>query len=345
MFVFVLVFLRGAGVELVLQDLDLILEAGERALRLHVVNPNTHELPVRLLDVLVQLAVLGLHVRVELPPLPELLVLPPLAPEVRGVVLAELLQLCVAGLHALHRLLPLVDQPPPVGMELLEQLGRLVHLDLPRLRLRDLVREVLPLRRVLERELLDREREFPDLGVVCAAILFECELVLLLLPRGNGPLFELLLVPVHLEFELVELLVAPHELVGEGVDLVLGVVQDLLQAQVLRLEAALLPVGQRLQVLLGLGLVLLRVDQLLRVHELLLHVDEVLGHDLDPAAVRLDLLLHAGDLRLLPLDLRIELLVGLGGEGGQHLPIQVPRVDGAHRCCWPGRRAGLGQLA
>ena len=70
-------------------------------------------------------------------------------------------------------------------------------------------------------EALDVEVGLLDFGLVGAAVLLERQVVLLLLARGQGPLLQLLLVPVHLELVLVHLLVAAE-------DLVLGVVQALL---------------------------------------------------------------------------------------------------------------------
>mmetsp|Transcript_39447 Transcript_39447/g.112633 ORF Transcript_39447/g.112633 Transcript_39447/m.112633 type:complete len:200 (-) Transcript_39447:385-984(-) len=192
------VLLLLARAHLVPQDLDLVFEARERALRVEVLQADGHELPVSLLDRLLQLLGLVGQVPVKLFPLLHLVLLLALPAQVEGILLAELLQLPVARLHAAHGLLPLGDELLAVLMQLLEELGRLVHLDLPRLGLCDLVREVLALPVVLHRQLLERQRQLPDLRVVRAAVLLERELVLLLLPGRYGPLLQLLLVPVHL---------------------------------------------------------------------------------------------------------------------------------------------------
>mmetsp|Transcript_41567 Transcript_41567/g.109724 ORF Transcript_41567/g.109724 Transcript_41567/m.109724 type:complete len:204 (-) Transcript_41567:86-697(-) len=185
--------------------------------------------------------------------------------------------------------------------------------------------------RVLHRELLERQRELPDLGVVRTSVLLQRQLILLLLPGGDRPLLELLLVPVHLQLELIELLVPSHELVGEAVDLVLLVFAQLQEADDLGVDAAELPGRKGLEVHLGVGLVPLRVDELLRVHQLLLHVDKVVGHDLDTATLRGDRLLDVIELDLLSLDLRVELLVRLGSVGRKVMPIHL-HLHGLRHC-------------
>mmetsp|Transcript_36979 Transcript_36979/g.102768 ORF Transcript_36979/g.102768 Transcript_36979/m.102768 type:complete len:336 (+) Transcript_36979:1838-2845(+) len=298
-----------ARAQLVLEDLHLILETSEGALDIHVVQTNPHKLPFGLLDALLYLPVLSFHLFVELLPLLHLLLLLALSVEVLCILLTQPLQLVVSGLHAFHSLLPLRDELLPVFMQLSKQLGSLIHLYLPRLRLCDLVCQLLALAVILHSQLFNGQRQLADLRVIGTAVLLKCELVLLLLPGSYGPLLQLFLVPVQLQLVLVELLVASHELIRVAVDLVLRIVLQLLKADDLGLQAAQLPAGQRLHVLLCLSLVLLGVDQLLRVHQLLLHVDEVVRHDLDALTIRLELLLHTLELRLFALDLRIELLV------------------------------------
>mmetsp|Transcript_97694 Transcript_97694/g.252836 ORF Transcript_97694/g.252836 Transcript_97694/m.252836 type:complete len:762 (+) Transcript_97694:265-2550(+) len=242
MLVLRVVLLTLGGAELVLHDIHLVLERIQRTLGLLVVHADPHKLPVRLLDFLLEPLVLALDILMEALLLLHLVLLLPLAFHVQGVLLTELLELVVARLHVLDGLLPLVDKLFPVVVKLAEELSSLVHLDLLCLRLSDLVGQFLPPVRILHRELLDRERELPDLGVVRASVLLQRQLVFLLLPRGDGPLLQLLLVPAHLQLELIELLVPSHELVGKGVDLILLVVHQLVQAHDLGLEAAQLTV-------------------------------------------------------------------------------------------------------
>jgi hypothetical protein len=83
-------------------------------------------------------------------------------------------------------------------MHAFELLGGLVELDLCGLSLSDLLLEFLGLACDLDGKFLDVKGEFLDLSLVSPSVLLECEVILFLLSGGECPLFELLLVPVHL---------------------------------------------------------------------------------------------------------------------------------------------------
>mmetsp|Transcript_108945 Transcript_108945/g.347844 ORF Transcript_108945/g.347844 Transcript_108945/m.347844 type:complete len:791 (+) Transcript_108945:412-2784(+) len=321
--VLAVVFLLLASTHLILHDFDLVLEAGEGALGFEMVQPDSHQLPLGLLYARVQLAVFGLDFLVEPLPLLHLVLLLFFPIHVFGVLLTKPLELFVAPLHTMDGFLPLLDESFTVIVELLEKLSSLVHFNLLGLSLRDQVCELLLLRRILHCELLGGQRQLPDLRVIGSPVLFEGHLVLFFLAFRDRPLLELLLVPVHLQLELIQLLVATEQLIGVAVDLVLGVVKHLLEADRLGLQPPELAASQCLQVLLRLDLVPLRIDKLLSVHELLLDVDEMVGQDFDSPTCGLQLRLSLLELSILPLDLGIELPVRLRSIWWQRLAVQV----------------------
>mmetsp|Transcript_89616 Transcript_89616/g.200251 ORF Transcript_89616/g.200251 Transcript_89616/m.200251 type:complete len:234 (-) Transcript_89616:673-1374(-) len=141
--------------QLILHDINFVLEACERSLRLLVVQALPDELPICLLERLIHFFVLVLHLLVEAFPILHLILLLLFPPEVRRILLAEFLQLVVSDLHAVDGLLPLLDELLPIIVQLAKKLRRLVHLDLLGLRIRDHLFELLPLRRILHSELLD----------------------------------------------------------------------------------------------------------------------------------------------------------------------------------------------
>ena len=77
-------------------------------------------------------------------------------------------------------------------------------------------------------------------GVAHLRVLEERQIVLFLLARGEGPLLELLLVPIHLELELVHAFVALEHGALDSVHLVLQHGQLRLQLLVLGVEASTL---------------------------------------------------------------------------------------------------------
>lgn len=188
-----------------------------------------------------------------------------------AVLLTGLVDELVALATVLNGVLPLQIEGVPLGVEAFELLCGLVELDLGGLSLGDLLLELLGLAGHLDGELLDVEGQLLDFGLVGTSVLLEGEVVLFLLSGGEGPLFELLLVPVHLELELVHLLVGLEDHVLDVVEAVLLVGHPLVQLLDLVFEAAALALGHLLQVLLRLDLLVLDVHQALGVDELHLH--------------------------------------------------------------------------
>lgn len=82
----------------------------------------------------------------------------------------------------------------------LELLSRLIEFDLCCLGLRDLLLKIRLFTTHLNRKLLNLKVKLFDFRIVLLAILLECDIILLFLLTGDGPLFELFLVPVQLQF-------------------------------------------------------------------------------------------------------------------------------------------------
>mmetsp|Transcript_16797 Transcript_16797/g.41617 ORF Transcript_16797/g.41617 Transcript_16797/m.41617 type:complete len:225 (+) Transcript_16797:1278-1952(+) len=202
-------------------------------------------------------------------------------------------------------------------MQLSEVLGGLVELDLLRLRVGDLLLELGPLGLHRRDHLLQLQVELLHLGLVRLRVLEQRQVVLLLLPCRERPLLELLLVPVHLQLELLHLLVALEHVVLYAVDLVLQLGDLDRELVELGVEPAALPLGQLLEVVLGLNLFDLGVDQPLRMKLLRLHAAQVALHHADPLLGVLELRVDRRQRLLSFAHLRMELLVFVVGEGGQ----------------------------
>jgi len=104
--------------------------------------------------------------------------------------------------------LPLLVHFVALLVRLAQFLRHRVQLNLRGLRLGDFLVNVDLAFVVVDCELLDGEREFLDLDFVLPALLLQSEVVFLLLAGGQRPLLQLVLVPIHFQFKLVEFLVA-----------------------------------------------------------------------------------------------------------------------------------------
>ena len=121
----------------------------------------------------------------------------------------------------LNGVLPLQVKLVPLLMESFEFFSGLVKLNLGGLRLRYLLLELISLASDLDSQFLDLKGQLLDLGLISSSELLQGQVVLFLLAGGKSPLLQLLLVPVHLELELV------HSLIGLE-NHVLNVVQTVL---------------------------------------------------------------------------------------------------------------------
>ena len=238
------------------------------------------------------------------------LVLLALEPALAVTVLdARLVDELVAAPAVLDRVLPLQVQLVPLLVQPFEFFGRLVELDLRGLRLSHLLLELLGLAGHLDRQFLDLQSQLFDLSLISSAELLQGQVVLLFLAGGKCPLLQLLLVPVHLELELVHPLVRLEYHVLNVVQAVLLVGDPLLQFLDFVPQATALPLSDLLEVLLRFNLFVLGVDQALGVDKLHLDRLEMLFQDLEALLVLLDLQSELCDeADLLPHDL-VQLLV------------------------------------
>mmetsp|Transcript_5315 Transcript_5315/g.17663 ORF Transcript_5315/g.17663 Transcript_5315/m.17663 type:complete len:548 (-) Transcript_5315:704-2347(-) len=241
----------------VLDDLDLVLHLAQLLL-LALELPLEHHLPaLGDGDLRVELAVVRHLVVQELRRVVERhLLLAQLELALRER-LARALDALIALAHGVHRLVPLAHELLALPMQLAEVLRSLVQLDLRALRLCDLGLEVVLLARDLLGHLLDVEVQLLDARLVRPLVLEQSQIVLLLLPRGQRPLLQLLLVPVHEELELVHLLVPAVHLVLERVHLLQELRLLLLQLEHIPPEPARLALHELLEVVLRLDLLVL----------------------------------------------------------------------------------------
>jgi len=179
----------------------------------------------------------------------------------RAILLTSLVDQLVTLSGILDGVLPLKVQLMSLGMKSLELLSGLVELDLSSLSLGDLLLELLRLSSDLDGQLLDVQGQLLDFGLISTAILLEGQVVLLLLSGSEGPLLELLLIPVHLKLELVHLLVCLEDHVLDVVEAVLLVGHTLLKLLNLILEPAALSFSDLFQVLLRFNLLVLDVHE------------------------------------------------------------------------------------
>jgi hypothetical protein len=113
-------------------------------------------------------------------------------------------------------------------MKTLELFGCLVKLNLGGLSLSDLLLEFTALAAYFNSQFLNLEGKLLDFSLISTSVLLEGEIVLLFLAGGEGPLFQLFLVPVHFKFELVHFLVGLEDHVLDVVEAVLLVGNALL---------------------------------------------------------------------------------------------------------------------
>ena len=134
----------------------------------------------------------------------------------------------VTAATVFNRVLPLQVKLVPLLMQPFEFLGSLVQLNLRGLRLSDFLFELSSFAGDLNGKLLNLKSQLLDLGLISTAELLKGEVVLLLLAGGKSPLLQLLLIPVHLELELVHALVSLEDHVLDVVKSVLLVSNPLL---------------------------------------------------------------------------------------------------------------------
>lgn len=124
-----------------------------------------------------------------------------------SVVLRGLVDELVPLSGVFERLLPLEVKLVALRVEALELLSCLVKLNLGGLSLCDLFFELVGLSCYLNCKLLNLKSELLDLSLISTSVFLKSEVILLLLAGCKGPLFKLLLIPVHLKLKLVHFLI------------------------------------------------------------------------------------------------------------------------------------------
>ena len=92
-------------------------------------------------------------------------------------------------------------------MESLELLSSLIELNLGSLSLSNFFLKLVSLLGNLYSKLFNLKSELLDLGLICSSVLLKSKIIFLLLSGSEGPLLQLLLIPVHFKFELIHLLI------------------------------------------------------------------------------------------------------------------------------------------
>lgn len=186
--------------------------------------------------------------------------------------LADAEDVLVSPGDGLGHILPLLEQLVPLIVLLLELFCGFVELNLGGLGGGDFLLQFLLFPADFDGQFLDLQVEFPDLGVVFLPVLLEGDVVFLLLLASDGPLLQLLLVPVEFQLDLLDLLVHPEDAHLDVVEPLLVLHDHLIELLDLVLQSAALPLRHLPEVVFGFGLFVLGVDQRLRVEEFLVHI-------------------------------------------------------------------------
>ena len=107
----------------------------------------------------------------------------------------------------LGHILPLLEQLMPLIVFLLELFSCLIKLNLRCLGRGDFLLQFLLFPSDLDSQLLNLKIEFPDLGIILLPVLLKSDVVFLFLFAGDRPLFQLLLIPVEFQLDLLHLLI------------------------------------------------------------------------------------------------------------------------------------------
>jgi hypothetical protein len=141
----------------------------------------------------------------------------------------------------LNSILPLKVELVALRMKSFEFLSCLIKLDLCCLGLCNLHFKLLCFASDFDSELLDVQSKLLNLGFISSAILFQSKVIFLLLSGSQSPLFQLLLVPIHLQFELIHFLIRFENHVLDVVQPVLLVSHSLVKLLNFVSQASILP--------------------------------------------------------------------------------------------------------
>ena len=113
-------------------------------------------------------------------------------------------------------------------MKSFELLGGFIELNLSSLCLSNFLLEFCSLSSNFDGKLLNLKSKFLDLSLISSSVLLESQVILFLLSGRKRPLLQFFLVPVHLKFELVHLLIRLENLILDVVETILLVSNSLL---------------------------------------------------------------------------------------------------------------------
>ena len=179
----------------------------------------------------------------------------------RTVLLTGLIDQFIALPRVFDCILPLKVQLMSLCMKSLELLCGLIKLDLGGLSLCHLLFKFFSLPGYLNSKFFDVKSKFLNLGLISTAILLEGQVILFLLSGSEGPLLELLLVPVHLKLELIHLLVCLEDHILDIVQTILLIGHALLQFLNLIFKSSALPFSDLFEMFLGFDLLVLDVNE------------------------------------------------------------------------------------
>ncbi len=156
-------------------------------------------------------------------------------------------------------------------MQTFEFFSSLVQFDLSGLSLCDFLLELLCFASDFDGKFLDLKSKLLDFSLISTSELFESQVVLFFLAGGESPLLKFLLIPIHLELELVHTLVCLEDHILNVVQTILLVSNPLLKLLNLVAQTARLSFGDLFQMLLSLDFFVLGVNKTLSMNKL--HLD------------------------------------------------------------------------
>ena len=155
-----------------------------------------------------------------------------------------------------------------------------VELNLSGLCLSHFLLKFISLASNLNGKFLNLKSKLLDLSLISTSELFQSQVIFFLLARGKSPLLQLLLIPVHLQFELVHALVCFEDHVLNVVQSILLVSNPLFQLLNFVSQTTTLTLCNLLEVLLSFNFLVFGVDKALSVHKLHLNRLEMLFQNL-----------------------------------------------------------------
>jgi len=189
-----------------------------------------------------------------------MLVLLALQPTLAVTVLdASLVDELITAATIFNGVLPLKVKLVPLLMQPFEFLSSLIELDLRGLGFSNFLLELLSFTSNFNRQFFDLKSQLLDLGFISTAEFFKSQVIFLLLAGSERPLLQLLLVPIHLQLELIHSLVGLEDHILNVVQPILLVGDPLFELLDFVAQTATLPLCDLFQMLLSFNLLILRI--------------------------------------------------------------------------------------